>query len=165
MWGYIFLITLILIFFFNKDSKIPAFILASSYALYISMTNLIVNDIAYYMALSMQELITGFLVALHYRFTGYCNSKYVAQISFIAVFIHIFGRITYQYDLNTAYYFALSFTVVMSQIILLIIRPLRDGLCTTAYRNLILYFTRHSRQIPIFKMQINSKKEEKCSQI
>ena len=165
MLSYIFLIIFILITVLNKDSRIPAFIMAISYAIYMLTTNQIDNNIVYYMALSLQELITGFIVALHYRFTGYCNSKYVAQISFIAVFIHIFGRIIYQYELNELYYFILSFTVVSTQIILLTIRPLRDGLCTTAYRNLILYFTGRSRSIPIFKMQIDSKKEKKCSPI
>lgn len=164
MLSYIFLITFVLLAIFNNRSRVPAFIMAASYFVYISFTNEIESSKLFYMILTLQELITGVLVALHYRATSYYNSKYIAQISFVAVFIHIYGRIVYQHDLDTIYYFALSVSVVLAQILLMIIRPLRNGLYTTTYRNIILCFNGRYSLLSIFKMPIERQKEKKCFQ-
>lgn len=165
MQSYIFSICLIVIFFVMKRNRVPALIMLVSIVVYISLTNNIESDKLYYIGVTIQEFLIGALISWHYRLTNYVNSKYIAHLSFFGVFIHIYGRLVYEYNLDTNLYIFLCLLVVALQISLMIIRPLRNGLYRNINRSVFLRFNSGLGKKPVFKMQTKHAKEEKCFQI
>lgn len=146
---------------FIKRSRITALFLAASYVAFISYTLNIPNDKLYYIAVTIQEAILCTLFAAHYFKTNSVNSKYMAYISAVGVLNHIYGRIVYGYMLDTGIYVAVGLLIVSAQIILMIIRPLNDGIHRSPYRSCRVrtYFSAGNK--PSSKMPIKVGKEEK----
>lgn len=135
MHNYVALSFLVIIAALNSKSRTPALCMAASYLFYIIFTLNIESDRVFYIAITLQEAILCTLFAVHYFKTEYVNSKYLAYLSFAGVLNHIYGRIVYGYMLDTGIYVAVGLLIVSAQIILMIIRPLNDGIHRSPYRS------------------------------
>lgn len=124
----VFLAAFVMLFLFRSIYRAPALIMSVSYTLYISVTNTITDAPTFYLALTIQELITGYMLSLSYKITNIKNVLYMSYLSFFGVFNHLYGRIAYGYDLDTGLYVILCLSVVSMQIILMIQRPMHDGI-------------------------------------
>ena len=159
MQNYVFLIILAFIFAFKKRSRTPALIMIISYVFYLLVTNNIASDKIYYIGVTLQEAVLCTLFSLHYFKTGLVNSKYMAYLSFAGVFVHIYGRIVYGYMSDTGTYVFLCIAVVSAQIILMLMRPINDGIHTGAFRSCRLRFNSSASNKPSAKMPVKVDKE------
>lgn len=160
MHNYVFIYALTMVAILVKRSRVPALFMLASYVVFVAFTLNIQNDKAYYMAVTIQEAILCTLFAIHYFKTNFTNSKYMAYMSFIGVINHIYGRIVYGYMLDTGIYIAVGLFVVSAQIILMLIRPIDDGIYRSPFRSCCLRFNSSVSDKPSSKMPVKVGKEE-----
>lgn len=161
MLNCVFLIIFIAIARFVKRSRVPALFMATSYAFYILVTLNLASDKMFYVTVTLQEAFLCVLFATHYIYTGFNNSKYMAFLSAAGVVIHIYGRMVYGYAWDESIYKALCFAVVSAQIILMLIRPIKDGIFKRPFRGCCLRANLSDSYKPSSKMPIKVGKEEK----
>lgn len=147
MVNYIFLAIFIIIFtssfFCGKENRGVSFVLVVNYVIYIFFINPVESDKFYYILVTLLDACAGFYLLLIYHGRYYLEAryiKYIAYLSFISVFVHIYGRIIYGLASNTEFYVNLCVLIVVTQILLMSIRAVDDGIYRYRKGNFNLYF-------------------------
>lgn len=147
MQNYIFLAIFVLIFsasfFIRKESRSSSLIMIVAYVIYIIFINPVSSAKFYYFLVASLDACIGFYMLLSFYKNYNYNTLYIALLSFTSVFVHIYGRIVYGYELDSIYYKVFCIMIVLAQSLLMIIRPLDNGL----FGNIKLYkgFNRGTR--------------------
>ena len=128
MQNYIFLIIFVLIFVFSKRNRLVSSIIIIGYVVYIFIINPVASDKLYYLLASALDFFIGILMVMVFIKNDYINAKYIAYCSFASFFIHVYGRIIYEIEANSQIYITLCILIVILKILLMIIRPLNNGI-------------------------------------
>lgn len=140
MQNYIFLSIFILIFAFSKRNRLASLVMIVAYMVYIFLINPVDNDRLYYLLTASLDFFVGFFMVALYLKTGYVNAKYIAYCSFISFFVHVYGRIVYDFEGDTSIYVMLCVLIVITKVSLMIIRPLNNGVFRHSNRSSFICF-------------------------
>ena len=110
------------------------------YVVYIFIINPVESDRLYYLLTSALDFFIGLFMVWIYLNKDYIIAKYLAFCSFASFFIHVYGRIIYDFDGDTKIYVLLCVLVVITKISFMLIRPLSNGISRDSNRGSSIRF-------------------------
>ena len=159
MQNYIFLTIFVLIFALSKRNRLVSLTMIAGYVVYIFIINPIDSDRLYYLLTASLDFFIGIFMVWVYLNKDYVNAKYLAFCSFASFFIHVYGRIIYDFGTDTKLYVLLCVLVVITKITLMLIRPLNNGIFRTSNRSSFIRFN----GCPDKKCNIKMQTKEGCN--